>query len=194
MWIAPNVSLAKYNKVLLDRILVRLDDSAEYKAVDPVAMAALVDYFRQSIAKALGTTYPLVDNPGPDVLRVRITLVDIVPNNVAVTGTMTVVAGPILTVMVSEMTGEPKGAAPYMGRTGVAAQFIDSLTGQVIAEYADTQFGQQYVLDTSKGASDLANANVQGTEAGFSTWKYVQQAFDLWAKNLRARLDQAHSG
>jgi hypothetical protein len=179
----------KYNKVALDRIRVRLAND-QNNSVDPVALAALVEFFRQSIVNALGTQYPVVDKPGPDVLGVRITLVDIVPNDVALTGGLTVVAGPLATVMMSEISGEPKGAAPYMGRTAVAAEFFDSQTGRIIGEYADTQFGQEYTFNTS--ASSFAQANVKGTEESFSKWSYVHQAFDLWAKQFRARLDQAH--
>lgn len=191
-WIAPNADLGKYNKVALDRIRVRLANDQGSQSVDPVSLAALVEFFRQAIANALGNQYPLVDRAGPDVVRVRITLVDIVPNDVAITGGMTVLAGPLATVAVSEVTGEPAGAAPYMGRTSIAVEFMDSQTGRVIGEYADTQFGQQYVLNTNMGLSGLINANEQGTVASFSKWSYVHQAFDKWAKLFRARLDQAH--
>ncbi|MDG4596008.1 MAG: hypothetical protein P9F75_10040 [Candidatus Contendobacter sp.] len=57
--------------------------------------------------------------------------------------------------------GEPVGSAP-LGRTGIAAQFIDGETSQVIAEYADTQVGRKYVVDTSKG---VGNAITTGFSA-----------------------------
>lgn len=191
-WLASDANLGKYHKVELDRIRVRLADNADYKSIDPGSLAALVDYFGQSIQKALGPQYPLVNQPGPDVLRVRITLVDIVPNDVDVTGAMTVLGGPLATAMVSQVTGEPAGAAPYMGRTGVAVEFVDSQTGRLIGEYADTQFGQQYVLDPNKGLQGLVDANAKGTMDGLSKWAYVHQAFDKWAMLFRTRLDQAH--
>lgn len=190
-WLASDANLGKYRKVELDRIRVQLADNAEYKSIDPGALSALVGDFRQSIQKALGTQYPLVDAPGPDVLRVRVTLVGIVPNDVDVTGAMTVLGGPIATAMVSKVSGEPAGAAPYMGRTSVAAQFVDSATGRIIGEYADTQFGQQYVLDSSKGLAGFVDANTKGTMDSLSKWAYVQQAFDKWAALFRNRLDQA---
>jgi hypothetical protein len=191
-WLAPDANLGMYRKVELDRIRVRFADNAEYKSIDPGTLSALVDDFSQAIKKALGTQYPVVDKPGPDVLRVRITLVDIVPNDVDVTGAMTVLGGPIATAMVSKMSGEPSGAAPYMGRTGVAASFVDSTTGRLIGEYADTQFGQQYVLDANKGIAGFVSANEKGTADSFSKWAYVHQAFDKWAAQFRNWLDQAH--
>jgi hypothetical protein len=191
-WLAPDANLGKYQKVELDRIRVRLADNAEYKSIDPGSLSALVDYFDQSIQKALEPRYPLVSQPGPDVLRVRITLVDIVPNDVDVTGAMTVLGGPLATAMLSKVSGEPPGAAPYMGKTGIAVEFVDSQSGRLIGEYADTQFGQQYVLDPNKGIQGLVDANAKGTMDSFSKWDYVHQAFDKWALQFRARLDQAH--
>lgn len=191
-WLASDANLGTYRKVELDRIRVRFADNADYKSIDPGTLSVLVDDFGQSIRKALGTQYPVVDKPGPDVLRVRITLVDIVPNDVDVTGAMTVLGGPIATAMVSKVTGEPAGAAPYMGRTGVAAAFVDSESGRLIGEYADTQFGQQYVLDANKGLAGFVSANEKGTADSLSKWAYVHQAFDKWAAQLRGRLDKAH--
>ncbi len=191
-WLAPDANVGAYRKVELDRIRVRLADNAEYKSIDPGTLSELVDYFTQAIQKALGTRYPVVDKPGPDVLRVRITLVDIVPNDVDVTGAMTVLGGPIATAMVSKVSGEPAGAAPYMGRTGVAAEFVDSATGRLIGEYADTQFGQQYVLDANKGVAGFMSANAKGTEDSLSKWAYVHDALDKWAAQFRSWLDHQH--
>ncbi|HEY2258014.1 MAG TPA: DUF3313 family protein, partial [Variovorax sp.] len=52
-WLAADADLMKYNKVALDRIRVRLAKDGN-NPVDPVALAALVEFFRQSIVKALG--------------------------------------------------------------------------------------------------------------------------------------------
>jgi len=191
-WLAPNANLGRYDKVLFDRIAVRLDDKAEYKSVDPVALAQLVEYFRQALVKALTPQYPVVDQAGPGVLRVRITIVDVVPNDVAVSMGVTAIAGPVATMLISEATGEPKGAAPYLGRTGITVAVIDSQTNRVIGEYADTRFGQQYVLDLNKGVTGMVEANATSFYSSMSKWSYVDQAFDGWAKLFRQRLDQAH--
>lgn len=191
-WIAPDAKLGAYDKVLLDRIHVQLADPGEYGSVDPVALAHLVEYFRKSLEKSLGSAYPLVNRPGPDVLRVRATIVDVVPNDVAVSAATTAVAGPVATVLISEATGVPPGAAPYLGRTGIAVTFIDSRSGRVIGEFADTKFGQQYVLDPNKGVAGMVDANTKSFFDSFSKWAYVQQAFDYWAALFRKRLDEAH--
>ena len=193
-WIDSDAKLAQYNQILLERIQVQLASDAEYKAIDPTELKMLTDYFHQAIVKALGDTYSVVNRVGPGVLRVKITIVDLVPTKPE----MSVVALVVPYATVADVTsgaaaGGPAGSAPYLGRTGIAVQFIDSQTSQVIAEYADTQVGRKYVVDTAKGVGSAITIGFSDYAKAYSTWAYAQQAFDGWAQQFRARLDQAHS-
>ena len=192
-WIDPDAKLAQYNQILLERIQVQLASDAEYKAVDPTDLKTLTDYFQQSIAKALGNAYPIITKPGPGVLRARITIVDLVPTKPEMSVVALVVPyATVADVASGAATGGPVGSAPYLGRTGIAAQFIDSQTNRVIAEYADTQVGRKYVVDTSKGVGGAITTGFSDYAKAYSTWAYARQAFDGWAQQFRARLDQAH--
>lgn len=193
-WIDSDAKLAQYNQILLERIQVQLASDAEYKAIDPTELKMLTDYFHQAIVKALGDTYSVVSRVGPGVLRVKITIVDLVPTKPE----MSVVALVVPYATVADVTsgaaaGGPAGSAPYLGRTGIAVQFIDSQTSRVIAEYADTQVGRKYVVDTAKGVGSAITIGFSDYAKAYSTWAYAQQAFDGWAQQFRARLDQAHS-
>jgi hypothetical protein len=42
----------------------------------------------------------------------------------------------------SAASGGPSGSAPYLGRTGIAAEFIDGGTNALVAEYAEEDFNQ----------------------------------------------------
>lgn len=192
-WIDSDAKLAQYNQILLERIQVQLASDAEYKAIDPTELKVLTDYFHQAIVKALGDTYSVVSRVGPGVLRVKITIVDLVPTKPE----MSVVALVVPYATVADVTsgaaaGGPAGSAPYLGRTGIAVQFIDSQTSRVIAEYADTQVGRKYVVDTAKGVGSAITIGFSDYAKAYSTWAYAQQAFDGWAQQFRARLDQAH--
>jgi hypothetical protein len=127
------------------------------------------------------------------VLRARITIVDLVPTKPEMSVVALVVPyATVADVASGAATGGPVGSAPYLGRTGIAAQFIDSQTNRVIAEYADTQVGRKYVVDTSKGIGDTITTGFSDYAKAYSTWAYARQAFDGWAQQFRARLDQAH--
>jgi hypothetical protein len=192
-WIESDARLAQYHQILLERIQVQLASDADYKAVDPTELKALVDYFHQAIVNALGDAYPVVNRPGPGVLRVKITIVDLVPTKPEMSVVALVVPyATVADVASGTAAGGPVGSAPYLGRTGIAVQFIDSQTNRVIAEYADTQVGRKYVVDTSKGVGSAITTGFSDYAKAYSTWAYARQAFDGWAQQFRARLDQVH--
>jgi hypothetical protein len=192
-WIDPSAKLARYNQIMLEPIRVQLASDADYKAIDPSELKTLTDYFQQSIVKALGNAYPVVAKPGPGVMRVKIVITNLVPTKPAMSVVTLVVPFAAVPDMASGVvTGGPAGSAPYLGRTGIAAQFIDSQTNQVIAEFADTQVGRKYVVDTSKGVGNAIDTGVSDYVKAYSTWAYAQKAFDGWAKQLRAWLDKNH--
>jgi hypothetical protein len=195
VWTAPNANMKQYNKVLLTRILVTLDQS-ESKAVDPVTQAKLTTYFRAAIVKALEPKYPVVTQPGPGVLVVRATLVDLVPVNVAEDVAYQAVpfgGGVVAELAEGPVTGEGFGSAPFLGRTGIVVQFFDGQTNQLIGEYADTQFGKQYVANFSKGVTAAAEQGWDQYWKGLKSWDYAQEAFTGWAQAFRVYLDKAHA-
>jgi Protein of unknown function (DUF3313) len=195
LWIAPNANMKQYDKVLLTRILVTLDQS-ENKTVDPVTQAKLTAYFRSALVKALEPKFPVVMQPGPGVLVVRATLVDLVPVNVAEDVAYQAVpfgAGVVAELAEGPVTGEGFGSAPFLGRTGIVAQFFDGQTNQLIGEYADTQFGKQYVVNLSKGATAAAETGWDQYWKGLKSWGYAQEAFTGWAQAFRRYLDKVHA-
>ncbi|MBZ4192760.1 MAG: DUF3313 domain-containing protein [Candidatus Contendobacter sp.] len=192
-WIDPSAKLSRYNQILLEPIRIQLASNADYKAIDPSELKTLTDYFQQSIVKALGKTYPVVAKPGPGVMRVKIVIANLVPTKPEMSVVTLVVPFAAIPDMASGVaTGGPPGSAPYLGRTGIAAQFVDSQTNQVIAEFADTQVGRKYVVDTSKGVGNAIDTGVSDYVKAYSTWAYAQKAFDGWAQQLRAWLDKIH--
>ena len=195
VWMAANANMKQYDKVLLTRILVTLDQS-ENKAVDPVTQAKLTAYFRAAIVKALEPTYPVVTQPGPGVLVVRATLVDLVPVNVAEDVAYQAVpfgGGVVAELAEGPVMGEGFGSAPFLGRTGIVVQFFDGKTNQLIGEYADTQFGKQYVANLSKGVTAAAETGWNQYWKGLKSWGYAQEAFTGWAQAFRAYLDKVRA-
>jgi hypothetical protein len=192
-WQVPDAELQKYDRVLLERIQVRIADEAGHKTIDPADLKSLVDYFHRAIVKALGSAYPVVAKPGPGVLRVRIALYDLVPTQPLVSvGIFFTPYATIPDLLSGPATGEAAGAAPYLGRTGIAVQFTDGQTGRVVAEFTDDRFGKKYVIDTSQGAVAAATTGMADYVRSYSTWAYAQQAFDQWAARFRRRLDEIH--
>lgn len=178
----PQADLKNYNKVMIDKIVISLKNDAEYKAIDPNEMKTLTDYFREAIVRELGSDYPVVNQAGPDVLRVRIAITDLVPTKTAIT--VLVLITPYATVADLASSAESKGGAgspPYLGHSAVEVEGMDSLTLQPVFSYVEQRYGKKYDPNNPTAYFDA-----------YSSWGYVKNNFDYWAKKFRTRMDEAH--
>lgn len=183
---APPAEMGKYNKLLVDRIKLFFKEDSEYKGIDPDELKSLTDYFYQAIEKAVGDAYPMVKEAGPDVLRLRIAVTDLVPNKPEASVATLVV--PFLWLG-DAGTGVAKGDAGttmFTGEATVEMEAMDSVSSQQLGAFIETEAGKKYnwTEGVSKGVTSYVNA--------YSKWKYTKQAMDDWAQLLRKRLDEAH--
>ena len=187
-YIAPAAELRRYRKVILDRIQIFLKEDADYKGIDPTALKELADYFHQAIVKALGDAYPVVSEPGPGVLHLRIAITDLVPNRPE--ASVISLAVPFLWMGeagAGAVEHEP-GATPFTGEVSVEMEALDSLMGKQVAAFVERHISKKYTWNkgVEKGVTDYIHA--------YSTWAYTKEAMDQWAKRIRVRLDEIHQG
>ena len=188
-WRDPDVDFRQYQSLLVERIRIKLDPSSA--AVDPNELKALTDYFHAAIDRAVSPPYTLTSAPGRGVLRMRITIVDLVATKPEMS--VVVLLTPYATIpdmMSGAATGKPVGTAPYLGQTGIAVQFIDSAADRVVAEFTDIQFGRKYAVNDTTGVTGAVTSGVNNYLEAYTSWGYAQQAFDRWSQQLRRRLDQ----
>ena len=70
--------LARYNKLMIDQPEIWLDRDSKYRGVKPDNSKAIADLIRQHlIEKVTSRGYEVVDEPGPDVLYIRMALTDL---------------------------------------------------------------------------------------------------------------------
>ena len=190
-WRDPRLDAARFDKVLVSRIVVSLAPAkgeGEPKTIDPSDLKTLTDYFHASLVKALKPQMQVVDKAGPGVVVIRIALTNLVPTTVSdsVAGTL------IPYAFVAEAgsgvaTGRPAGSTPYMGETGMEMQFRDGGNGQIIAECRDTQIGRKYASDVDAGAVGAAQTWASGYLNSFQAWSYAKNAFDKWSLLVATR-------
>lgn len=136
-WLKPGVDFAKYDKVILEHITFFLDDASEYKGIDPSEMNELAQKCDLAMVNALKDSYPIVTEPGPDVVRIRMAITDLKQSNPAVGGITTVtMVTPIglgINLIKKGATGTWSGA----GATSSELMALDSMTGEVIAVARD---------------------------------------------------------
>lgn len=117
-WEKRGVDWKEYNKLLIDPVQVRVDKSKSKRRLQPGEAKMLAAKLRQAVVKALESYYPVVDKPGPGVLRLRAALVHVKPVN------------PAMNVMSTAIMMMPMD----VGEAAVESQFMDSMSSQVLAE------------------------------------------------------------
>jgi len=178
--------LAKYNKLMIDRIKIYLKEDAESKEIDPAELKELVDYFHRAIVESVSPKYPVVNEAGPDVLRLRIAITDLVPNKPE--ASVVTLAVPLL--WLGEAGAGAKegktGSTPFVGEATIEMEAMDSVSSRQIAAYIETETAKKY--EWSKGIGEGIGAYTKA----YSTWAYTKKAMDDWAKLIRERMDATH--
>ena len=180
------VDYSKYNKLMVDRIKVFFKEDSDYKGIDPDELKFLTDYFYEAIQKEVGDAYPMVSEPGPDVLRLRVAVTDLVPNKPeASLVTLAVPFAWVADAGSGVATGEA-GSTVFTGYATVEVEALDSVSSQQLVAFIETEAGKKYnwAKGVTKGVTGYMNA--------YSKWNYTKTAMDDWAHLLRVRLDAAH--
>jgi hypothetical protein len=168
-WLKPGVDFGKYNKVMLESVIFFFADDCEYKGCDPQALKELADACNLQVVNVLKATYPIVAEPGPDVVRIRFAITDLEQSRPVLSAVTTVVPiGLGISIIKKGATGSWTGS----GATGAELMAIDSMTGDVIAVAQDKK--------------------TAGFTERFTKWGSAEDAFKFWGERLKLFLDQAH--
>ncbi len=168
-WVKPGVDFKKYDKLMLDGVVFYLSPDSVDKGIDPDIMKDLADTFNLDMVNAVKDNYPIVAEPGPDVMRIKFALTGIKQSRPVLSGATTIIpAGLAISVVRKETTGAWSGS----GATGSEVMVIDSVTNDVIA-----------VVQTQYTA---------GFTERFTKYGSAKDAFKFWADKLRYLLDKAH--
>jgi hypothetical protein len=168
VYVKSGIDLKPYSKLMFERIVVLLSDSAEYRAIDPATLKELTDYYQNAIFNAVKNGYEIVDQPGPGVLRVRVAVTQFKPSK-PVANTLSTIT-PIGWVA----SGATKLASDDnvgTGEAGTEFEMLDAMTGERLAAAVDRRQGGKGVFR--------------------GKWEDTKDAFDYWAKRFRQRLDEA---
>ncbi|MBK8184992.1 MAG: DUF3313 domain-containing protein [Candidatus Competibacteraceae bacterium] len=203
-----DLTLKKYNKVLLEPIQVleqarfvqhdsaaghqddtNRQDTTGRQAIDPAQLKSLTDYFQQALVKALEPAYPIVNQPGPEVVRVRIAITELTPTSPAMSVVTLVMPFGIVADLAS---GGATGGTFYLGDTAIETELRDSQSNALVMVYAEKRRGKKYDLESGQDGESTMSKTVDSYARAYTTWGYAEQAFDYWARKLRRQLDQAH--
>jgi hypothetical protein len=168
-WLKPGTDFSKYNKVMLESVVFYFAPDSKDKSIDPELMKGLSDAFNLELVNALKDKYPIVSEPGPDVVHIKIALTGITQSRPVLSGFTTVMpVGLAVSVVKKGATGAWTGS----GATGAELMAIDTASNEVVAVGQDKQ--------------------TAGFTSRFSKYGSANEAFKFWAGRIRIFLDEAH--
>lgn len=170
-WLKPGVNFAKYNKVILEHVVFFFDETSESKAIDTSELDDLAKLCDLALVNALKGSYPIVTEPGPDVVRIRFAITDLKASNPAMGAATTVTMVSPIGLGVGLVKKGATGSWSGSGTTTVELMAIDSMTNEVIAAAKD-------------------NKSAGFTER-YTKWGSAEEAFKFWGERLKQFIDEA---
>jgi hypothetical protein len=167
VFFAPGTDFASYDKIIIDPVTIWVGSGQ--RIVDTTSqhdLQRLANNLQFALRETLAKDFEIVESPGPDVMRLRVALTEAGGSNV-VLDLVTALPG---ARMLSSGKKLVTGTHAFVGKAGIEGEILDSQSGRRIAAAVDRRAGGKRL----RGSLD--------------TWNDVQEAFDYWAKRLRARL------
>ena len=146
-WEKPDFDWKRYQKLMIDPVVMYYDPKANNQEIRPDDLKRLADEFRDVVIAELGNSFPVVNTPGRDVLRIRAAITEIIP------------ASPALNVVTTLVAFVPLD----MGGAAIEAEFIDSMTNERVAAMVERKLGTPF--DSKSGFTSLGHAR-----ASFKSW------------------------
>ena len=167
VYFKKDIEFGKYKKVMFDQVTFYLKEDAKDKGIQPDDIKELTDAFDNAVRENIGKYYPLVDKSGPDVLRIRVAITDLVPSKPGLSAVSTITPiGLGLSVIKKVATGKHTG----VGETGMEMEALDSLTNERLAAAIDWRSGSKL--------------------SGMKKWGSAEEAFKFWTEKIKVRLDE----
>jgi hypothetical protein len=157
-------NLHKYIAMIVDPVEVYLASDADESKLPDKARGVGARYFHKALSGAVSSAFPIVDQPGPLVLRLRAAIIGVD------------VGGQI-------SAAPSEGALDHtidIGKVGIEMELVDSETGEQIAAMVDRE-------NLGAGA-EIGSIHFSRQEK----WAAAYEAFDGWARHVRDFLDSAH--
>jgi hypothetical protein len=172
VYFKKGVDFKPYDKIMMDHVTFYFSKDAKYRGINSDELNQLSEAFHKAMVEALKDGYPLVEEPGPGVLRVRPAITDVKASRPVLNTISTVMpAGLALSIVKKGVTGTHMN----VGEATLEAEFLDSQSSERVAAVIDKKSGEKYKV-----------------VKGMRKWGHAEDAFNYWAKRLRKWLDEQH--
>jgi hypothetical protein len=168
-FVKPGARLGRYEQLLIDPVVVYYGVGTGLHDIPEQDLETLANHLYSALVRQLRADYPLVQRPGPDVLRIQVALTEAKPSDVA----LNTVSSALPVRPISDLKQVATGTQAFVGTAGIEARIVDGVSGELLAAAVDRRQGGKRLEDTQGG------------------WGDVLAAFDFWASQLRHVLAEA---
>jgi hypothetical protein len=174
IYVAPDAlkRSTQYTAVMIDQPEFFIHPDSKYKGMKPDDMKVIADALREAVSNELKGAYQIVDEPGSNVLYVRLAVGDVMLQKKK---------RPILAYI-------PVGAVVYAAKKLVTdvTREVDLKNLKVEGEVLDSVSLEQFGAMTSSRGSLSTHGGAQPV-----SWEELNNLFAIVGKRLRCRLDNA---
>jgi hypothetical protein len=161
----PSVNFSSYTKIIVAPVTFWANDDSKVSAAD---QQTLCDYMYNVLVQEFSKNFTVVTEPGPGVAKITGALSDASSATPGLrTISVIVPQAHALNLIKAGLTG----TYAFVGSATGEAKLTDSVTGQLLAAWADQRFG----------TAAVRNATVW-------QWGDAENAMNFWAKGLDQRL------
>jgi hypothetical protein len=161
VYVNPRADWSSYRAIEIDS--VTLWASQENVKLSKQDQQMLTDLVYKAMHEQLGKEFRIVQEPGPEVLRLRAALTQAKGAKVAMRTMSTLLPQALL---LGTAVGLSADTASTVGTATVEMELVDSVTGERLAAAVDQRAGTKSLLTTRT----------------FSTWGDVEAAANFWAE------------
>jgi hypothetical protein len=171
VYIHPEINFNRYKKVILEPVRLIASEGSDMAKVDPEDAKRMADYFYTVIYQSLQQDYQMVNEPGPNTMRIRVALTDTTGSKVALDTVGTILP---IGLALSTINMVATGTHLAVGKAGGEIEIMDAETGMRLGAAVDARAGRK----------------ITGRLDKFEKWNDVKGACDYWAERIRLRLEE----
>ncbi len=162
-------NLHKYIVMIVDPVQVYLASDADESKLPEKARGVGARYFHSALVEAVSSAFPVVDQPGPLVLRLRTAIIGVD------------IGSQIAAADKPANAEEALDHGINIGKVGVEMELVDSQTGEQIAAMVDRE--------NLGSGTEIGSVNFSRQEK----YAAAREAFDGWAHRVREFLDSSQA-
>lgn len=169
-WRNPDFRPADYGAMYVEPVVLwHGEDMARESGLKPEELEALAKYFHDVLTRVPdGQKLQLAAQPGPGVISVQAAVTEVEASSpVSNALTSVIPVGILLSAGKQAATGQAMG----VGKCAVEVRFVDSVSGEKLALFAETKVGKKY------------------SASGFTKTGQTEEAMGEWAALLKERID-----